>query len=110
MSDAKPKGDTTARVAAFLLLLGPALLLRAVVTQCLWMWFLTPLGAPAVSFYEAYGLVLTWAFVLTRRTRKGEKRPTGADDLRSAGNTIGFYLFTLALSWCVHGMAIAHHG
>ncbi|MBC7168759.1 MAG: hypothetical protein H5U23_15555 [Phenylobacterium sp.] len=84
---------------AFLLnqLLGtPVLLLGAVVLQDLWSWFVTPLGVPALVFWQAAGIIVligTFKMNLARHPLKDEDdHPIAATIVRLVALTLGYLM------------------
>lgn len=46
-----------------LLLMFPLMALKAVVVRDLWLWFIVPLGLPALTFWHAFGLSITISYL-----------------------------------------------
>lgn len=71
-SDAEPSllrkiGVTSAAVMIHLTLVVPAAILQAWVASILWLWFLVPLGVPAISTALALGVGLAIRTLLDQR-------------------------------------------
>lgn len=60
-------------------LIVPAILWRAYVLSYLWLWFVSPLGFPAVGMAQAYGLVCVAAVMHPRASREQSPEETIAD-------------------------------
>jgi hypothetical protein len=84
-----------------LVLLAPLMALDAVIFRTLWRWFCLPLGAPALSFWSAMGLLIVWAYLRHRATGEKEKDGSGERALRSILQSMSASIFALGLGWLV---------
>lgn len=66
----------------FMVLMLPISFYYAWVLSYLWLWFFTPLGVPAVTVLQAWGICVTISFLQTKLYR--EKRSWGKETLATA--------------------------
>lgn len=84
-------------VVGLLVMLFLAVIASGGVMSILWMWFLVPLGLPAISVAHAIGLSLLSSLLI------GRGNVTKHEDMGVAiGTAIGTLIVTLGLGWLVH--------
>jgi len=97
----KDKQDAIQAVAGFMLL--PVLFsLRAYATMWCWLWFIVPLGAPAIEVGHALGLVI-FASILRQDYR--EKEPE--ELLTLVGRGLVVCSTTWLSAWVVYRILVA---
>lgn len=91
---------STEHLTLALLLIAPSWILKAAVVRSFWLWFLVPLGVPAISYAQALGLGFL-ATLLTPGIRGFPKETifTGETPLSTQGISILAYLIAWGTGW-----------
>jgi hypothetical protein len=71
-----------------------AIVVRAWCITKLWLWFVVPLGVPALGILAAIGLTMTLSVLLGLHRLKGESE--------TVLKAIAGYLMATGFAWCIH--------
>jgi hypothetical protein len=78
-----------------LAILGIALVFQGFVLSYLWVWFVVPLGIPAIGIAHAIAIIMVANLILRGRTKIDERPPE--EKIRTSGKEFGVIL----VSWCI---------
>lgn len=84
------------RKALLVLTAVPVLAFGVLWTQSMWAWFVVPLGAPPVSFAQAFGLDLFVTVLVGKRDERGLTESGLAD---VAGGLLGAWALGAFAAW-----------
>ena len=83
---------------AFFILLGASFFNPFVMSK-LWQWFVTPLGVPAVGYWQCWGLMSLATLVAFRPSKR---QTTGEEDLRIAFGRLIVGPLSLFFGWIAY--------
>lgn len=70
------------------------------VVMTIWNWHLPPLGAPAITFWQAFGIKALWAAIFFQPDTMKEKYKVG--ELERVGAAVMMDLFALGFAWLAY--------
>lgn len=102
VSDAFAKGF--GKFVLWLLTFVASILFRGFVIQCLWNWFMSPLGLPTISITLGFGLSLFAATLLNtaKPTTTNTQKATFKSNMNGFFTGIGYNSAPLIFGWLVH--------